>query len=217
MSVTYEVFPILALCSGKLETQSGDKWLKLVDYTDLREKSREILIKAHNHYTIVSMEVYFDGEHQWARLPERPPYVKMATFSEVSRAQKRVDTILADLLKSKEIDTKSYQFRVFPSKEKLILHTRWRIIYLPTALVTEANTKSKLALVIGHEIGHWQNGDMKNDSAKIPISNGYKNDRECLADATSERILKSRWSYSIPEIQSWKKSLEIKYRRPSCG
>lgn len=82
----------------------------------------------------------------------------------IQHLQLRVDIILAEIERN-NIFIKKYTFIVFENKTNRVAHTRDNTIFIPTGLIHITKNEHELAFIIAHEIAHWENEDIKNNSA----------------------------------------------------
>lgn len=150
---------------------------------------------------------------RWEALPDRPDIPK-ASFTDIRALQTRVDHAITTHIAPTYQD--AYRFHVFRSPSQQVIHIAGKNIYIPTGLMELAPSDATLAFIIAHEIAHWENGDIRNNRAKIPISPGQVIDAECAADtAAFENIL----AHETPraQIRAWLEALKISHHRnASC-
>lgn len=146
---------------------------------------------------------------RWELLPKYPelsPRALQNTTEYQSRADRAIERFIAEEYQKK------YRFTVFHSVSIEVMHTQDRHIYIPTALIKITPNTESLAFILAHEIAHWENGDIKNNHAKIPASPGQIHDAECAADELALKKILSD-NASREKIKQWLQELKEEHGR----
>lgn len=95
--------------------------------------------------------------------------------------QLRIDIILREILANNGI-INPYTFIVFEADDNQVQHAKNNMIFIPTGLIKLTKNNHELAFVIAHELAHWENEDIKDNSAHENLPPGIIIDSECNAD-----------------------------------
>ncbi len=150
--------------------------------------------------------------HLWQSLPKSSEIrVEKAEWSDF---QKKVNEVASTLWEK----WKKYTFIVYRSSSQKVLHAIGWLIYLPEWLIKIAKNDTEIAFLLNHEIAHWENGDIKNDKVRIPLSKWNKIDAECRADeAAKKSTIEALGLKSREKLQAFLRRLQEKYARENCA
>lgn len=132
--------------------------------------------------------------------------------------QKKVDILTSKILQNNPTIQTKYKFIVFRSDSTQILHTQWWKIFIPDSLIQLTKNDAELNFILAHEIWHWENKDIQNNSVKKYLSPWEIHEAECLADWYAWKVTKIL-GYDQKNIEEFLAWLEKRSLRPKqeCG